>query len=315
MRTPVPAHKVVVVTPFTENEELDERALQVIIDRLAGFGFGLYLGSYGSGEGHLLSRDEIRRMYEIAVATSGGRAPVYAAALGFTGTDLVIELAHEARAAGVDAVQIVPPRPGPPATPPPTHELETFYTEVLDSFDGDVHLSNEGFLAGYSVAAALLVQLALRYPQVTSVNATDPDIGHLADLVGGLQGTVPVHVGLLTQLPTALALGAAGPMGFEATIAPEACTEMLDSYRSQRLDTFTDRYRQMLSLHRLLMQAKNPRSVKAALNLLGMPAGATRRPYLPLPGHETDRIRAGLVGLGLLDEKRPQTAKGTVSKA
>jgi 4-hydroxy-tetrahydrodipicolinate synthase len=305
VRTPVPAQKVVVVTPFTESGDLDERALHVIVDRLAAFGFGLYLGSYGSGEGHLLSRDEIRTIYEIAVAASGGRAPVYAAALGFTGTDLIIELAHEARAAGVDAVQLVPPRPGPPNTPPAPYELAAFYADVLDAFDGDVHLSNEGFLVGYSVPAPLLVDVALRYPQVTSVNATDLDIGHLADLVDGLAGAVPVHVGLLAQLPTALALGAAGPMGFEATIAPEACVEMLDAYRSHRLDVFARGYRRMLGLHRLLMHAKNPRSVKAALNLLGVPAGATRRPYLPLPEEETERIRAGLVSLGLLDDKNP----------
>jgi 4-hydroxy-tetrahydrodipicolinate synthase len=307
MRAPVPAHKVVVVTPFTERGDLDEQALHLIVSRLAAFGFGLYLGSYGSGEGHLLRRDEIRRIYEIAAAAAAGRAPVYAAALGFTGTSLIIELAHEARAAGVDAVQLVPPRPGPPGTPPPLRELEAYYTDFLGGFSGDVHLSNEAFLVGYSVPAPLLVQLALGYPQVTSVNATDLDIGHLADLAGGLHGEVPVHVGLLPQLPTALALGAAGPLGFEATIAPEVCTEMLGGYFSGQMGTFASGYRRMLALHRLLMQAKNPRSVKAALNLLGVPAGATRRPYLPLPEEETARIRAGLAGLGLLQDSPIKT--------
>ena len=303
MRSPVPAQKVVVVTPFTDGGALDEPALHAVVERLAPFGFGLYLGSYGSGEGHLLDRGEIRRVYEIAVAASAGRAPVYAAALGFTSTGLALELAHEARAAGVDAVQLVPPRPGPPNTAPPPHELAAYYTDFLDAFDGDVHLSNEGFLVGYTVPAPLLVSIALRYPQVTSVNATDPDIGHLADLVDGLGGAVPVHVGLLAQLPTALALGAAGPMGFEATIAPEVCVRMLDGYRSGRLDVFAHGYRRMLALHRLLMRAKNPRSLKAALNLLGVPAGTTRRPYLPLPAEETELIRAGLVELGLIEKE------------
>jgi 4-hydroxy-tetrahydrodipicolinate synthase len=303
MRTPVPAQKVVVVTPFTDTGALDEAALRAVVDRLAPFGFGLYLGSYGSGEGHLLNRDEIRRVYEIAVTAAAGRAPVYAAALGFTTTAQTVEMAHEARAAGVDAVQLVPPRPGPPNTAPPPHELAAYYTDFLDNFDGDVHLSNEGFLVGYSVPAPLLVEMALRYPQVTSINATDPDVGHLADLVDGLAGAVPVHVGLLGQLPTALALGAAGPMGFEAIIAPRVCVEMLDGYRSGRVTDFADRYRQMLALHRLLMRAKNPRSVKAALNLVGVPAGATRRPYLPLPAEETELIRAGLVALGLIEKE------------
>jgi 4-hydroxy-tetrahydrodipicolinate synthase len=302
MRTAVPSHKVVVVTPFTEAGGLDDEALHRIVDYLAAYGFGLYLGSYGSGEGHLLRRHEIRRMYEIAVAASAGRAPVYAAALGFTDTDLIVELAHEARLAGVQAVQLVPPRPGPPNTAPPAYELSAYYTDFLDAYDGDVHLSNEGFLVGYSVPASLLAEIALAYPQVTSVNDTDLDTGHVADLVAGLADAVPVHVGLLAQLPTALALGAAGPMGFEATIAPEVSLRMLDAYCSGRLDQFARDYRQLLSLHRLLMQAKNPRSVKVALRLVGVPAGAMRRPYRPLPLADIERIRAGMVELGLIED-------------
>ena len=60
-----------------------------------------------------------------------GRVPVYAAALGFQATDEVIELALEAAAIGVTAVQIHPPRPGPIAIRPTPSELERYYADVL----------------------------------------------------------------------------------------------------------------------------------------------------------------------------------------
>lgn len=297
----VPAHKVVVVTPFADDGAMDEAALEVVVDRLAGFGFGLYLGSFGSGEGHLLKRSEIARMYRVAVDAAGGRAPVYAAALGFTSTDMVLELAEEARDNGVDAIQLMPPRPGPPNLAPPEDELAQYYGDFLDAYDGDVHLTNEYFMVGYSVPATLLVDLCGEYRQITSINATHTDIGHVADLVSALEGRIPVHVGLLGQLPTALAVGAAGALGFEATIVPELAVDMLQSYRSGDLERFADAYRKLLSLHRTLMRAGNPRSIKAALNLIGVPAGTTRRPYLAPAPEEVDIIRAAVAQLGLLD--------------
>jgi len=42
------------VTPFDAHDRLDEAALMVIVDWLAAAGVGIYLGSYGTGEGHLL---------------------------------------------------------------------------------------------------------------------------------------------------------------------------------------------------------------------------------------------------------------------
>ena len=49
------------VTPFDERGRLDEDALARIVDGLASEEVGIYLGSYGTGEGHLLRPREVRR--------------------------------------------------------------------------------------------------------------------------------------------------------------------------------------------------------------------------------------------------------------
>ena len=294
-----PRIKVVCVTPFTADGALDEPALHRIVAHHAGHGFGIYVGSFGSGEGHLLSPAEIRRTYEIAVDAAAGRAPVYAAALGFTDTARVIDLAHEAVDAGVDAVQLQPPRPGPPTAPPRASELEAYYADFLAAVRTPVHLSNEWFMVGYTVPAELLAAAAAEHDQVTSLNTSDPDLSVVAELIERVDGAVPVHVGLLPQLPSALALGATGPLGFEATIAPEVVIGMLDAFADSRVEDFSVAFRRVMALHRGLMRYRNPRSVKAALTAVGLPAGAMRRPYLPLAPAELADVEQLLRGLGL----------------
>ena len=236
-----PRIKVVCVTPFRDDGGLDEAALHQIVAHLATYGFGIYLGSFGSGEGHLLSAAEIRRLYEVAVEAAAGRAPLYAAALGFTDTARVIDLAHDAVDAGVDAVQLQPPRPGPPTAPPRLAELERYYEDILSAVRSPIHLSNEWFMVGYTVPADLLAAAAAEHDHVTAINTSDPDLSAVAELLERVDGAVPVHVGLLPQLPTALALGATGPLGFEATIAPELCIGLLDAFRRQSDDGFLRR--------------------------------------------------------------------------
>ncbi len=298
--TTIPALKVVCVTPFDEKGAIDEDALATIVRHHADHGLGIYMGSFGSGEGHLMSRDEIRRIYEIAVEAAAGRAPVYAAALGFTDTAHVIELAQEAVSVGIDAIQLMPPRPGPPNVRPPMREMEAYYTEFLDAVHTPVHLTNEGFMVGYSVPPKLFVDLVASYPNITSINSTDLDFWQVLSLVEGLQGRVPVHIGLLAQLGSLMSLGVAGPLGFEATIIPELCTAMMEHFRAGRLAEFGDAYGRVVRLNGALMRYGNPRSVKAAQRLLGLPSGYMRRPYLELEPDEVADIRRALERLDLI---------------
>jgi len=270
------------------------------VQRLAGHGFGIYIGSFGSGEGHLLTDAENRRTLEVAVDAAAGRAPVYAAAVGFTDTRRVIARVEEAAEVGVSAVQVMPPRPGPPNSPPPAGELETYYQDVLSAAPGPVHLTNEGFMVGYTVPVPLLARLVEEHRAIESVNTTDTDPWQVVELVRAVGADVPVHTGLLTQLPLALSTGATGPLGFEAVIAPELMARTVEAFHRGDLGTFRRGYGQALRLHRVLMRYGNPRSIKTALQLMGLAPGFTRRPYLPLPPEAVDDIRAVLIELELL---------------
>src|SRR4051812_12358998 len=102
------------ITPFTEDGVVDEGLFRSHLQFVAAAGIGVYVASQGSGEGDLLSFDEKVRLYEIAVEELDGRAQVVAAGIGLAAsTAAVLELARAAEGTGVDAVQILGPRPGP----------------------------------------------------------------------------------------------------------------------------------------------------------------------------------------------------------
>jgi 4-hydroxy-tetrahydrodipicolinate synthase len=235
----------------------------------------------------------------VGVEAAAGRVPVYAAALGFTSTAQVIEAALSAAEAGVDAVQIHPPRPGPLAIVPRPAELERFYADVLGAVSTPVHLTNQVVMVGYRLPVSLVAALVASHPQITAVNISDPDLECVTDLIEALRHSIDVFVGIVAQLGAALAAGAAGTLCFEADVAPRLCRAVIDAFRRGDGERFDLDFGRLLALNGVLSRFQNPRSVKAAMRLLGFPAGELRRPYLELDPDEVDAIAAVVFELGL----------------
>jgi 4-hydroxy-tetrahydrodipicolinate synthase len=211
----------------------------------------------------------------------------------------VIEDALAAVDSGVDAVQIHPPRPGPIAITPRPAELERFYADVLGAVTTPVHLTNQVVMVGYQLPVPLIAELVASHPQITAVNTSDPDLASVGALLNAVGGHTDVYVGIIGQLGTALMLGGAGALCFEADVAPGLCRDVVDAYRRGELDNFGVGFDRLLRLNEVLSRFQNPRSVKSAMRLVGLPAGALRRPYLELEVNEVDAISAVLEELGL----------------
>ena len=282
------------VIPFSADGRLDEDALRSHLRYQAAAGVGVYLGSYGSGEGHLLREREVERIYEIGVEELKGKVPLFAAAIGFTETDYIIHQAKRAAAIGVDAVQIHPPRPGTPLHRPTPPELERFYDDILSSVTTPVHLSNQTVMVGGEVPVPFFAKLVETYDHVQMINNTSQDLGYLVRLLDAIGDKALVSVGMVTQLITTLALGGHGSLCFEPNIAPRLTMSVLAAYRSGDHALALERFAHLLRLNEILSKYQNPRSLKAALRVLGLPGGFLRRPYLDLDEAAHEDIRATL---------------------
>jgi 4-hydroxy-tetrahydrodipicolinate synthase len=155
-------------------------------------------------------------------------------------------------------------------------------------------------MVGCQVSVALMADLVVSHPQVTAVNTFDPDLAGVVALLEAIGDQTEVYVGIIAQLATALTLGGAEVLCFEADVAPGLCSAVVEAYRAGHLDGFGTAFHRLLRLNEVLSRFQNPRSVKAAMRLVGLPAGALRRPYLELEADEVDAIAVVLAELGLV---------------
>src|ERR1700704_4764680 len=96
-------------TTFSKAKKLDEDAFRQFLQRFVDAKLGVYLASGGSGEGHALSWDELRRVYTIGVEVCKGKVPVNANPPEQNTAQATIEHAKLAIDAGVEVVNIYGP--------------------------------------------------------------------------------------------------------------------------------------------------------------------------------------------------------------
>jgi len=270
------------ITPFNHDGALDEVALREHLQFLAARSVGVYLASTGTGEGKSLSRDEVRRVYTIGVKTLKGKMPVYAAGMGLTDTRTVVERCNDALACGVDAVYLYGPRPGPEANKPSIQEMRTFFDDVLGAIDGPAWIANNTTVTAYELPHDLIADLFKKYgDKIVGIGNAHQDIHYTAGLVE-VAGKKPVYVAMLPHLPGALALGARGTLAPDPNVIPTLCRLAYEGFCDGDSATAMKHFSRILRLGVTMSKYRNPRAQKAALNIMGLPGGYPRRPYLPL---------------------------------
>jgi 4-hydroxy-tetrahydrodipicolinate synthase len=147
-----------VMTPFDENEELDEKALRrTVRDAVAALrGEDAVLLAIGStGEFYAMNDQENRRVAKIVVEAAGGELPVIIGT-GRGGTKITIEMSRYAQSVGADGVMIVPPyyhmttREG----------LYRHYKKVAESIDIGIMVYNNSITSKLYVDPELMARLS-----------------------------------------------------------------------------------------------------------------------------------------------------------
>ncbi|HEV7680395.1 MAG TPA: dihydrodipicolinate synthase family protein [Candidatus Dormibacteraeota bacterium] len=285
-------------TPFREDGSLDEDSLRVHLRRIADAGNGVYLGSGGAGEGHVLTTAELRRIYEIGVEVCGGSVPVYANPRESRSAAAMYEVAREAVAAGVDVVQIYQLDAGHGMIPT-LREQEAYFAELLAELHHPLAISVHAY-AGYAAPPSLLAALVREHPQVCAVNVMGPPTSYFMEVRDALPDSVRMYTSVLNVLQ-GLALGASGALLAENNVIPNVCRRIADGWATRDLDMAGEAARTVQRFSNVVNRwaPSTARWVKMALKVLDLPAGngVLRRPYLLPPESEQREMLHALEGL------------------
>lgn len=157
------------VTPFTEEDDLDEDILRRIVEFHVENGSDgvLLLGS--TSEVTLLSAEERRRIIDLALDTASGRIPVMCGVSAPT-TVGTIENARYAREAGADCGLLVQPA----YIKPSQDALYMYYKEVAESVDLPIVIYNNPERAGVNIEPETIARLA-QLPNIVALKEAGPN--------------------------------------------------------------------------------------------------------------------------------------------
>ena len=291
-----------VATTFTQAGDIDEDAMRQYLQRFIDTNIEIYLASGGSGEGHALKWDELRRVYEIGVAVGRGKIAVHAnPPEQYTGR-ATLEQSLLAVQAGVDIVNIYGPA-GWHGYRPTDEEYVAYYDWMLPQIKHPVAIAPNP-TQGYTPKFSLVADLCNRHTQVAAVNLVNLNETYFINLKAAMKRDVALYVPLKGAM-NCFTLGAAGMVGGEINLTPKTFRQYADLYTANKVHDSGQAFRDLTVVRQYTAPWGNisARSVKMFMHVLKLPGwqGGLREPCLMPSPAVMEKFADGLLRLGVAE--------------
>jgi 4-hydroxy-tetrahydrodipicolinate synthase len=301
MPTPERLHGVIpaIPTPFTPGgREVDEAALRRIVRHVVDGGVHGIMTTGGTGEFPHLSREERRRVTEVAASESAGAAPIYAGTAACA-TWEAIALMEDAAAAGADAAILTPPF----YFRIPDEMLYSHFEDVARAGVLPVVVYNNPLYTGNNLSPQLIASL-MELPNVIGLKQSNDDLGQLVEALRlSSDSGRSLCTGIDSQFYAALCVGARGIYSTAAAIVPSQMVRLYDLVQAGDHAAARAQHELLQPLNRFLEYDPGYVSpTKEALEMMGIGCGPVRRPLPDFPGEERPALREALAALGALEQ-------------
>jgi 4-hydroxy-tetrahydrodipicolinate synthase len=271
------------LTPFTADLRVDEQALARQIDYVVADCRATMVVAAGveTQEYTYLSLAERKDLIRRTIELVDGRAPVMVG-ISHPSFRTAVELAHDAERWGAAAVQLLAPL-RPFAGPPSQADLLGYFEAIGRETRLPITLYlNPG--PGADVSIADTIALA-RLPQVQLIKESSRDLARVARLIVEIDRAG--HAQYFTTMQMLLATLQLGGSG--ATMPPpgaEIAHAVIDAFTAGNHERAAELQLQFALFPSKWMHRGLAPTMKAALNLVGIPTGEPYPPYAPLSRDE-----------------------------
>lgn len=284
------------ITPFTQQEEIDETALKKIIDYLIGKGVHGIQCCGSTGEAGSLSRTERRQVIELTVKHVNKRTPVIAGT-GTSSTKMTIELTKDAAEAGADAALVITP-----FYIIPTEEgIYEHYKTIAKEVHIPIIAYNVPQATMVNLTPALLKRLVENIDSIVGVKESSGKTWQIAEIIRLVGDKISTLTGDDAGLYPDLLLGCSGAIVAIGNVAPRMAVEIFESINKGDLRRAKEIYYRLLPIATALDGEANWASrVKTLVSLQGLPGGHVKKPYLTSAPEEVEQMKAALSLAGLV---------------
>lgn len=281
------------VTPFTEEGDVDEEALQELVEFQVKSGIhGLYpCGTVG--EGPTMSIEQRKRVAEIVVGQVKARIPVIVH-IGAINTTMTVELAKHAEKVGADALGCVTPY----YFTLDDDAMVEHYRRVAEAVGISLFVYNIPHRTNVNITPNLMAKLA-KLPNIVGIKDSSRDFTQLCEYMEKLGKGFTVICGTDALMIPALFMGAKGSISAISNAFPELFVDAYNAFKKGDYEKAIELQFKIIVTRRAFAKP-TVAPLKEALKLRGFKAGTVKNPLRSMTEKEIIELRNSLVGLGLI---------------
>ena len=281
------------ITPMRADGSIDEAGLRQLVRFQEERGVRALVPCGSTGESATLDHEE--HLQAIRIVVDEARKAKIIAGTGSNSTAEAIHLSKGAQDLGADGLLSVSPYYNRPT---PTGIIGHFKA-ISDAVDIPIIVYNIPSRTGSNITSATMLELA-KLPNVAGAKEASGDINQIARIVAGAPRDFTVLSGDDGMTLPAMALGAKGVISVASNIVPERMLRLVNEMLEGRLDDARRTNQELLPLFSALFLETNPQPVKAAVRLMGLPAGPLRMPLCDMSPANLESLKKVLAQYDLV---------------
>lgn len=292
---------VAMPTPFTEDNRIDFKGFETLIDRQIKYGTSQLFILGSAGETTLLTMEEKKEIVHEVIKIVNGRIPVFFGAAALT-TEGSVEFAQYCEKEGADGVIF---------TVPPYVLINQSAAFIhMDTCMSAVNIPcgiyNNPSRLGVQLQPETIKKLSDAHPNFVVDKEALPSVEQLVQVQRLCQGKVKImccdYPKYSIVLPT-LAVGGTGTANIGGNIIPEEAAIYSRPWTDIKIvEECRESYFKWYPLLQELYTFSNPVVIKAALKVLGLPGGHLRKPYQEYGGAKLAGLEKMMGEMGVIDK-------------
>ena len=285
---------VAIVTPMHADGSIHWDKLGALIDWQIDNGTDAIVICGTTGEASTMTEAEHLECIRYAVERTAKRVPVIAGT-GSNDTRTAIELSQEAEKLGADGLLLVTPYYNKTTQA----GLIKHYTMIADSVNIPIILYNIPGRTGMGFTVDTLKVLA-EHKNIVAVKEASGNISYTAQVAAAVGDKMDIYSGNDDIIVPMMALGAKGVISVLSNIIPKETHEMCQLCLDNNFAPAIEMQLKYLEVINDLFIEVNPIPVKAAMNMMGMPAGSLRMPLVDMSEANAAKLRDAMQRAGIL---------------
>lgn len=282
------------VTPFRDDHAVDIGGAERLAAHLLDTGSDAIVVSGSTGESPTLTHKEKAELFRAVGGVVRGRGRLICGT-GTYSTAETLELTQAAEDAGADGLLVVTPY----YNKPPQRGLIAHFERVAEATDLPIIAYNIPGRTATRIEHDTLMRLA-EQPNIVAVKDSTGDFQGVSRLMAEAPPDFEVYSGDDWATFGYVCLGAVGVVSVASHLVGPQIRQMIELIQTGDVPAARKIHEDLSPLFNALFITSNPIPVKAALEMLGLPAGVPRLPLVPATPEERDRVRRALEDAGLL---------------